>query len=457
MQISINKTADRDSVTAIINEAKKRGWRGAKFYFMIGLPYPDSSGDEEKGIIDFVLDLGRRTNMHFNINIGIFIPKPHTPYQWAAQLDSKAAHEKLDFIRAKLKTFGHKVSVSDPLISAIEGILSRGDERSGFMAEKAFLEGSRLDAWQEYINKEMWLEILNKNQELVNGIFSEKEKDIQLPWEVIDSGVCKRYYLSEAEKSDKCQFTEPCKKKCTHYCGVCDKQVNVIKNEDNESNNQYVNQYNFIVNENKKCFKKGDPEIYRVLFSYSKIGSAVFHGHLSLIEIFSMALNRTNLPIMYTQGFNPLLKIEFASPLSTGISAAGEIAVIDFNIYTDSNEFLIKINKNIPYGIQIEKAETFLIKSGQKKYSLSSLLWGFSYEGSNNDIEYINVKNEKNYRETVLNLNNTDGNKSLLFSLKRLSVLAKNISIKVNTIDPDIQPWASYFDVYRYLYPDIIK
>jgi len=104
-QMSINKNVTRESVVTIIEEAKKRGWKGSKFYFMIGL-IENNEASEEEEIVSFILDVARRTKMHFNINVGIFIPKPHTPYQYKQQLDSDTAFKKLNFIRAKLKPYG---------------------------------------------------------------------------------------------------------------------------------------------------------------------------------------------------------------------------------------------------------------------------------------------------------------------------------------------------------------
>jgi radical SAM superfamily enzyme YgiQ (UPF0313 family) len=172
-QMAINKEVTRDSVVAILEEAKKRGWKSAKFYFMLGIPEPSSlpvlssiekSKTEEEEIVDFIVDIGRRAKMHFNINVGIFIPKPHTPYQGVVQIDNAKASEKTDFIRSKLKPLGHKVSIPETLISQIEGLLSRGDERAGFLFEQAFLGGSRLDAWNEYLNKDIWQKQINEDE-----------------------------------------------------------------------------------------------------------------------------------------------------------------------------------------------------------------------------------------------------------------------------------------------------
>jgi len=435
-QMSINKEVTRNSAAEIINEAKKSGWKGAKFYFMIGLPLPDAGLSEEDEIVSFITDVGKRTRMHFNVNVGVYIPKPHTPYQYEAQIDMKTAEKKLGFIRSMLKPLGHKVSVSDLLISQIESLLSRGDEKAGLLCKEAWLSGSRLDPWSEFINKDKWHEILEKNKNYVNSVFSGQMKP--LPWAQVKSLVSNEYLRCEKEKSDNSQRTQSCKEKC-NLCGVCDKKhAEMRKNTLIIDKKLSVNHINKQVN-NESNAEKSDPSIYRVVFSYSREGSAVFHGHLSYIEIFSMSFRRADIPVLYTKGFNPLAKMEFVSPLSTGISANNEIAAADFSSKIDTDNFIAKLNSSLPEGIKIKQAECFLIKSGMKKYSLSSLLWGFAYQNKNN-IDYINAKEEKVYKQ-----NRIDTELKSVFLLTRSEVLAKNV------IDYKTE-WVSYFDVYRHLY-----
>jgi len=459
-QIFINKEVTRDSVVAILDEAKKKGWKGAKFYFMIGLPLPaaNDAQTEEEEIVSFIIDIARRTRMHFNINVGIFVPKPHTPYQWAPQIDSDTAVKKLNFIRSKLKPMGHKVSISDPLISMLEGLLSRGDERAGLLCEEAYKGGSRLDAWSEYINKEIWLKLLEENRKDVNGVLYGKEK---LPWEGIDSRITPEYMSHELEKSNNAVRSQLCNENCS-ICGVCSKKPNsdnslssdektpscVFLSRTNDEkadtsgiSDTSVNQTLLQVNENDVS-KKADPSIYRILFSFSKDGSAVFHGHLSLIEIFSMAFARAKIPVMYSLGFNPLAKIEFASPLTTGIGADFEIAAADFTCQTDqisAERFTDSLNESFPQGIRIIKAEGFNIPGGAKKHSLSSLLWGFSYKNGT-ETDYVKFGDDKKYRQ-----NRLEKEGSSLFSLRREAVLSKNVTGGENE-------WISYFDAYRFYY-----
>jgi hypothetical protein len=437
-QAAINKEVTCNAVVSILEEAKKRGWKGAKFYFMIGLPLPyieKSEVCEEKEIVDFIVDIAKRSRMHFSINVGVFIPKPHTPYQWASQINSDEAVRKLEYISSRLKPMGHKVSIADTFVSKIESILSRGDERAGALCEKAFYGGSRLDAWGEYINRDIWQNLFETNSDLINEIMTGREK---LPWDVIDSYVNKDFFNNELKKSKESKYTEPCTKKC-NKCGICKQEQQIVKNKP-LGVNQEINTVNIMPSNSKS-----DPSIYRVLFSFSKKSSSVFHGHLSLIEIFSMSLRRAGIPVIYTKGFNPLVKIEFSSPLSTGITAECEIASVDLYDNFETGIFTDALNKCLPSGISIVNAEIFLIKSGIKKHSLSSLLWGFAYYGVDGNIDYVNVKQEKTYRHDRLSKDC-----ETVFSLRRKETLACNIT-------SGTYEWASYFGVYRFLYPQPLK
>jgi hypothetical protein len=460
--MAINKNVTENSVVEILREAKRNGWRGAKFYFMIGLPlpHPPETGVicEEEEIVNFVNNIARRTSMHFNINVGIFVPKPHTPYQRVRQLDSETAAAKLEFIRSRLKPRGHKVSVSDPLTSVLEGVLSRGDERAGDLAEEAFLAGSRLDPWQEFIDKDAWRAVLEKNPGLVEEFLGAKEPDTPLPWRPVVSGVSPAYMQKEFEKSERGELSPPCAEKCAEPCGVCGGVSAVPGTE-------------------QRCQAPASgvrhPNVWRLLFSFTKEGSAVFHGHLSLIEIFSMALTRAGMDVLYTQGFNPLAKLEIVAPLSVGISAGAEIAAVDFGHSVDASEFTERMNAALVEGIRINQAECFMIPLGAKKHSLSSLLWGFGYQMRNEELEmrngdcnssdgiapelypdtsdknpqspteYVPAAGEKAFREKCL------GAEGTVFSLRRVCVLAKNIIANGNDSQ---QPWESYFNVYGRLY-----
>ncbi|MDR2447374.1 MAG: TIGR03936 family radical SAM-associated protein [Treponema sp.] len=448
-QMMINKEVSRENVVNILLEAKKRGWRGAKFYFMIGLPVNmamEDSGegapctvhcaDEEVEIVDFALEVARRTNMHFNVNVGTFIPKPHTPFQWAKQLDEAASRRKLEFIRNKLQPLGHKVGVQDAFISVIEGVLSRGDDRVGDVIEDAFNRGCRLDAWSEYLNKDAWRVTLEDHKKLVEEIFEGKDdgagRGDALPWQNIGAGMAKGYLDKELSRSRMRETTSICIEKCNNICGNCDKERSIVRNIIHNNKSLYERQ-----SDRRPQNSAHEGPSWRIVFSFSKKEEAVFYSHLSLMEIFYMAFLRAGVPVQYSRGFNPLPKLEIAAPLSIGIAGNREIASVDTQDFFDSSAFVNQMSQKLPKGLHIVDAIAILIPIGEKKHSLSSLLWGYEYK-NNEIIDVVPACDEKEYRRERIG-------EGPVYGLERMSVLAKGIC--------GAETGKSYFEVYKALYP----
>jgi radical SAM superfamily enzyme YgiQ (UPF0313 family) len=440
-QLSINKKVSLQNVVSILKEARKNGWRSAKFYFMIGLPLKGEVSEEEK-IVSFVREAARETGMHFNVNAGAFIPKPHTPYQWSAQISEEEAAGKLYFIRDSLRRGGHKVGIQDPLISVIEGIISRGDERVGELLLEAYQSGCRLDAWSEHLNKDIWRRLLSENSALAAEILGPRDSGIPLPWGCVDSLTGEGYLKKELERSATGEITSSCIENCTHKCGACRPGRKIVINIIQSNVLLKEERLRDSVNSEQLQVPKKDPETFRILFSFLKQGSAVFHSHLGLLEIFSMAFVRSGLPVLFSQGFNPLPRLDIASPLSVGIRGAGEIASLDMDGYFDSSAFREKLNRGLPEGIRVIDAIDVFIPSGAKKHSVSALLWGFAYRNENSPggIDLVKAKDEKPYRASRL------AGGGAVYGLERTSVLAA-------CPGSSSQEGKSYFDVYRGLYP----
>jgi hypothetical protein len=444
-QMAINKEVSRDNVAAILTEAKRNGWRGAKFYFMIGLPVGDYQqgyeyNQEEEEIVGFILDIARRTGMHFNVNVGTFIPKPHTPYQWVPQIDEKTARGKIEYIRNKLKPMGHKVGVNDPFVSLIEGVMSRGDERVGGLIEAAYAKGCRLDAWDEYIKKDIWAELLEADAPLIGQCIGARDPETPLPWDCIQSGSSIGFLKREFEKSSIQEFTSLCIDNCNSKCGICDKETDIVYNNIHNDNLLYDK---ITPIEVVDSVKKQDPLTLRLLFSFEKTGSAIFLPHLCLIESFSMAFIRANIPVLFTKGFNPLPRLDFASPLSLGIHSNAEIASVDIDLNSgqgfESADFIRSLNSALPSGLAINEALKVIIPSGSKKRSIQSLLWGFLYASPEEPEIAVPANEEKKFRQSRIETGVP------VFGLRRKAVLAKSQH------DP-AQP-ESYFTVYQDLYP----
>ena len=444
-QLSINKEVSKENVINILKEAKKHGWKSAKFYFMIGLPVGNfqegyDHNHEEKEIVDFLIEIYKKTSIQIHVNIGTFVPKPHTPYQWVPQISEELAHKKLKYIRDTLRPFGFKISTHDPFVSLIEGIISRGDERVGDIIEEAFSLGCRLDAWDDYFKKDVWKTLLDKNGETVFEILSGRSLESSLPWDSIVSKTTKIFLKNEYKKSLTSHLTSSCLEKCNHNCGICGGKVNIVKNNvqydvfssyDKSQSTERIEQTSNISScKNKKL-------TYKIVFSYYKKETAVFIPHLSLVETFSKAFIRAELPIQFTEGYNPLPRLDIAAPLSLGVTAFGEIATIELLEMIDISVFVSNLNRVLPQGIQINNAILISIYEGQKKYSSPSLLWGYRYKLDNGYCD-IKADEDKQFRATFL-----QNPHASILDLTRLTVLA----------DDGLGGYTDYFTRYRNLYP----
>lgn len=425
-QGALNKEVSRDTVVAILQSAKKQGWKSAKFYFMVGLPVPkeETALEEEAEIVNFITYIARRTGMRFHITVGLFVPKAHTPYQGAVQLEEPAARRKIGYIRSELKPLGHKVGIQDPFMSVLEGLLSRGDARVGELIEEAFALGCRLDPWTEYLRPDLWRSLLEKREPLVQDILQGRVLSFA---KIIDSGPSAEYLKEEGEKSQRQELTGPCRSECGHPCGVC-----------GSAEKKVIENLSFLAPSLPEPPLPLEKDTYRLLFRFCKAGPAVFQPHLAVLEIFAGAFLRADLPVLYSRGFNPLPRLELASPLRVGISAEGEMASADFGDFIAGERFMEALNPCLPSGFRVEEGRTFRIPEGVKKHSLASLLWGYSYKtGSSAPPETVPAAEEKAYR-----IAKTGGSG---YGLIRSETLAKSRE------DPT-QP-ASYFRVYQDLYP----
>ncbi len=167
MRKVINKAVDEEDLIRTVATAYSHGWRQVKLYFMCGLPTEtDEDVLEIADLATKVIAKGRevtgRNDVRCTVSIGGFVPKPHTPFQWAAQLDHDTTDERLkklrDVVRAD-KRYGRAIGFRyhDGKPGTIEGLLSRGDRRVGAVIEEVWRDGGRFDGWSEHFSYDRWV------------------------------------------------------------------------------------------------------------------------------------------------------------------------------------------------------------------------------------------------------------------------------------------------------------
>lgn len=90
---------------------------------------------------------------------------------------------------------------------------------------------------------------------------------------------------------------------------------------------------------------------------FYKKGDMVFISHLDLIRVFERAIRRADIPVAYTQGFNPHPVMAFATALGVGVASEGEYIDIKLDDNMDSELFMNKLNNVLPEGLGIIRSE----------------------------------------------------------------------------------------------------
>ncbi|MGN6783377.1 MAG: TIGR03960 family B12-binding radical SAM protein, partial [Marmoricola sp.] len=238
MRKVINKMVTAEDLIRTVAAAYSHGWRQVKLYFMCGLP---TETDEDvleiaelaKQVIAKGREVSGRNDIRCTVSIGGFVPKPHTPFQWAAQLDADTTDERLRKLREVVRAdrrYGRAIGFRyhDGKPGIVEGLLSRGDRRVGRIIEAAWRAGGRFDGWSEHFSYERWMEAAEQGlagTDVDVDWFTTRERtyDEVLPWDHLDSGLDKDWLWQDWEDAldadsvdvEDCRWT-PC-----YDCGVC--------------------------------------------------------------------------------------------------------------------------------------------------------------------------------------------------------------------------------------------
>ncbi|HET7902136.1 MAG TPA: TIGR03960 family B12-binding radical SAM protein, partial [Candidatus Nanopelagicales bacterium] len=237
MRKVINKMVTEEDLIRTVATAYGSGWRQVKLYFMCGLP---TETDEDvlqiAELARRVIETGRTASgtrdIRCTVSIGGFVPKPHTPFQWAAQLDHETTDARLlklrDAIRAD-KQYGKAIGFRyhDGKPGTVEGLLSRGDRRVGAVIEQVWRDGGRFDGWSEHFSFERWMSAAERGlagTPVDVAWFTTRERDQTevLPWDHLDSGLDKDWLWEDWQDALSGVEVEDCRWTPCFDCGVCD-------------------------------------------------------------------------------------------------------------------------------------------------------------------------------------------------------------------------------------------
>ncbi|MGH8889981.1 MAG: TIGR03960 family B12-binding radical SAM protein [Acidothermaceae bacterium] len=237
MRKVINKMVTEEDLIRTVTTAYTQGWRRVKLYFMCGLPTEtDADVVQIADLARKVIQAGRQASgtkdIGCTVSIGGFVPKAHTPFQWAGQLDHETTDARLaklrDAIRADrqyAKAIGFRYHDGKPGI--VEGLLSRGDRRVGRIIKQVWLDGGRFDGWSEHFSFDRWMnaaEVALRDQPVDVDWYTTRERTREevLPWDHLDSGLDKDWLWQDWQDSLSQVEVEDCRWTPCFDCGVCD-------------------------------------------------------------------------------------------------------------------------------------------------------------------------------------------------------------------------------------------
>ena len=224
----INKGVTEEDLIEKVRDAFEGGWSSVKLYFMDGLP--TETTEDLDGIADlarkvvgeyFKVPKDRRAKgLRVTVSASTFVPKPFTPFQWAAQDTIPQINEKQEHLREKLKIKGVNFNWHAPNLSFLEACFSRGDRKMGLVLKRAYERGCMLDGWNDQFKFDEWMQAF-ADCGIDPAFYANRErgKEEILPWDFLDCGVTKTFLWREKEKSDRAETTRDCRKGC-NGCGI---------------------------------------------------------------------------------------------------------------------------------------------------------------------------------------------------------------------------------------------
>jgi radical SAM family uncharacterized protein/radical SAM-linked protein len=443
MRDVINKNVTEAQLLETARRVFSRGFSRMKLYFMIGLP--TETDEDVLGIVETgvrALGVGRELigkAAGVTVSVSTHVPKPHTPFQWAAMDARDEVLRKQQMLRDAARRTGVELKMHDSQGSFIEGVLARGDRTLGDVIEAAYLRGARFDSWDEQLKVDAWREAFAETGVDPQRFLGTLPTTARLAWQHIDVGLEPNFLAREYRKALKNRLSPPCgkavgmfihhtnvvdhesdgRKLVCYDCGVaCDlKQMRVERGEflgklgaltpppppaAPEAAHEQDAPLQLRVRSRAVPPTRPDQGTpIRLRLGYRKLGRAAFTSHLDLVRMLPRLFRRLDLPVYYSLGFHSKPVMIFGPALSLGVASLGEY--VDVKLCSDAttswDELPARLNETSMDGLDFFGAR--LLSNGDAK--LSQVIQEAVYVAGlpRATLESCGLRDEAHVRETV--------------------------------------------------------
>ena len=402
----INKNITEKDIIETAHRVFSRGWRRMKLYFMIGLP--TETDDDVAAIMELgrqMKEIGRgyhRGRASVTISVSSHVPKPHTPFQWAAMDPLEEIERKQEMLFHLARRWRLEFRRHDPRTSFLEGIIGRGDRRLAVLIEAAWRRGARFDGWNDRLDWEAWTGALEETRLELDRYLGAIATDVRLPWDHLDMRLEQRFLLRDHLLALKGRPAPPCgkprgvqvhatnladheadgRKYVCYRCGVaCDldamrnrraeflRELSAFEASSPEASRRRREDRQRRIQEGGAPHDFHQGEAVRVRLQFTKLGVEAMTGHLDLVRKLPRVFRRARLPLFYTEGYHPKPAISFGPALSLGIESVAELAEVKLTSSVDADTILRRLNAVSEEGLRftagriVEEGETSLSKS----------------------------------------------------------------------------------------------
>lgn len=351
----INKWIPDEDLLDMTCAAYERGWDHVKMYFMIGLP------TERDDDIVAIADLARRaverglqvhSKAKANLGVSTFVPKPFTPFQWARQIDLHETERRQDLLQDALRRNPRiKFGRHHPEETFLEGLISRGDRRSGDLIEAAWRRGARFDAWSEHLDFEAWTQAIADVSFDVEGALRERDLAERLPWDHIDVLIGKAWFAEDWARASELKHAQDCRHSKCHKCGVIDTERALCASMLRKSIQARKPESEWVRSDPTPYVEP--PGVQRLWLRISRTGIARYLTHLESMNAWLRALRRARTPLSYSQGFHPHPKVNFSSAMPHNEQSLGEYMDITLCAQVDPSTLLQALQGTVPDGFGV--------------------------------------------------------------------------------------------------------
>ncbi len=396
----INKNITEDDVVTTAGQALRAGVRNVKLYFMIGLPTETNEDlDELVALVGRVVALAPRGGSQVTVSVSPFAPKSHTTFQWAGQLGRDEIDRRNAYLAKRLRRMKVKVSLRDPDVSVLEGILGLGDAGLAPAVVEAFALGARFDGWDEHFDFALWEQAFAAAGVDYHAYLAPRDPEAPLPWDTVDCGVDRTFLAKDWKRAQRAATLHDCRLEGSCYnCSACDGDIQHIfakletlegaqeaaetpvaapagrdeapsfdpRNEDPEEPGQEAAKWRSWRHQAAaKCWYRAE---------YRKTGDMVFLGHLDFQRQLQLALRRSGLPAAYSKGYHPHPLLRFGPPLPVGV--AGERECLDIAFEGQVPGWVDQLNAELPPELKFRRA---VVVGGQAPAAIDQVVQRFDY------------------------------------------------------------------------------